>query len=482
MQIVSILSNFNTKENVAIMSGKIQRDFTHGSIGRHLIQFCLPFLLSNFIQACYSVADMLIVGNFCPTEVLSGVTNGAQITNLVINMVAGLTVGGTVLVGQYFGAKKEKDVSETIGTMFSLMALVGVVLTVIMIAITDWVMAVLNVPVEARAAAKDYTNICLLGTVFTFGYNAISAVQRGMGESKRPLYFVAIACVINVFLDLWLVAGLHMGSAGAAWATITAQAISMLLAAVYLKKKNFIFDFKMKSFRIHMDKVRLLLKLGIPSSIQSIISSFSFMLMTSIVNSFGVEASAAVGIVGRFNSFAILPAVAMSSSVSSMAAQNIGAGLYDRAKKSMKYGIGIALGLGVIVFTIAQLFCDQIMLMFMNEYNETVIAYGRQYMRAFSFDYLLVPFAFCFNGLLNGAGYTTFTLINNVFSAIAFRMPVAYFLSRTPMMLAGVGAAAPAASVAGGLVSFVYIMSGKWMKNVTGIRRDVSEKPEEKEA
>jgi len=453
------------------MSGKIQRDFTTGSIGRHLIQFCLPFLLSNFIQACYSVADMLIVGNFSPTEVLSGVTNGAQITNLVINMVAGLTVGGTVLVGQYFGAKQEKDVSETIGTMFSLMALVGLAITVIMILLTDWVLHVLNVPMEARPAAKDYTVICLLGTVFTFGYNAVSAVQRGMGESKRPLYFVAIAAVINVFLDLWLVAGLKMGAAGAAWATITSQAISMTLAAIYLKKKNFIFDFKLKSFRIHMDKVRLLLKLGIPSSIQSIISSFSFMLMTSIVNGFGVQASAAVGIVGRFNSFAILPAVAMSSSVSSMAAQNIGAGLYDRAKKSMTYGIGIALALGVVVFSIAQLFSDQIMMLFMQEYDEQVLLYGRQYMRAFSFDYLLVPFAFCFNGLLNGAGYTTFTLINNVFSSVAFRMPVALLLSKTAMQLSGVGAAAPAASVAGGLISFIYIMSGKWMRNVTGIRR-----------
>lgn len=454
------------------MSDKIQKDFTHGSIGKHLIQFCLPFLLSNFIQACYSVADMLIVGNFCSTNVLSGVTNGAQITNLVINMVSGLTVGGTVLVGQYFGARQEKDVSETIGTTFSLMVVIGIVISAVMILLTDWVLAILNVPMEARADAKSYTNICLLGTVFTFGYNAISAVQRGMGESKRPLYFVAVACVINVFLDLWLVAGLHMGAAGAAWATITSQAVSMILSAIYLKRKNFIFDFKLKSFAIKMDKVRLLLKLGIPSSIQSVISSFSFMLMTSIVNSFGVEASAAVGIVGRFNSFAILPAVAMSSSVSSMAAQNIGAGLYDRAKKSTVYGIGIALGLGVVVFGIAQVFSDQIMMLFMGEYNEQVILYGRQYMRAFSFDYLMVPFAFCFNGLLNGAGYTTFTLINNVFSSIIFRMPVAFFLSKTSLELFGVGIAAPAASLAGGLMSFVYVLSGRWMNNVTGIRRE----------
>lgn len=461
------------------MSGKIQRDFTTGSIGRHLIQFCLPFLLSNFIQACYSVADMLIVGNFADTNALAGVTNGAQITNLVINMVSGLTVGGTVLVAQYFGAKKEKDVSETIGTTFSLMMIVGVVLTVVMISCTDLIMTLLRVPVEAQPAAKDYTNICLMGTVFTFGYNAISAVQRGMGESKRPMYFVAVAAIINVGLDFWFVAGLQMGAAGAAWATIIAQAISMLLAAAYLRSRNFVFDFKLSSFAIKRDKVHLLMKLGIPSSVQSIVSSLSFLLMTGIVNGFGVEASAAVGIVGRFNSFAILPAVAMSSAVSSMAAQNIGAELYDRAKKSMQYGIAIAFALGVVVFSIAQLFSDQILLMFMNEYDQLVLDFGRQYMRAFSFDYLLVPFAFCFNGLLNGAGFTTFTLINNVFSAVIFRMPVALWLSQTDLQLAGVGAAAPAASVAGGLVSLVYILRGGWKRNITGIRREYEERTED---
>ncbi len=462
----------NTGEGGFSLSNKIQKDFTTGSIGRHLIEFCLPFLLSNFIQACYGVADMLIVGNFCSTEVLSGVTNGASIANLVNMMISGLTVGGTILVGQYFGAKKEKDVSETIGTMFSVMAILGLALTVIMLILTEWMMDILNVPLEARAAAGDYTRICLLGTIFVFGYNAIAAVQRGMGESKRPLYFVAIAAVLNVGLDLWLVAGLKMGAAGAAWATISSQAVSMILAAIYLKRRNFIFDFRLKSFAIRADKVRLLLKLGIPSSIQSTVSNLSFLIMTSLVNGFGVQASAAVGIVGRFNSFAILPAVAMSSSVSSMAAQNIGAGLYDRAEKSLRYGIGIAFALSAIVFVIAQTCTDQIMLMFMNEYDEMVIEYGRQYMRAFSFDYILVPFAFCFNGLLNGAGYTTFTLINNVFSSIAFRMPVAVLPSKTSMQLAGVGAAAPAASLVGSLISLAYIVTGRWKKSVTGIHRE----------
>ncbi len=450
---------------------KIQKDFTTGPVGRHLIEFCLPFLLSNFIQACYSVADMLIVGNFCSPEALSGVTNGVQICNVVVMMISGLTIGGTILVGQYFGAHKEKDVSETIGTMFSLMALIGTALTVLMLLLSNWVMDVINVPPEAREYARAYLDICLLGTLFIFGYNAISAVQRGMGESRRPLYFVSIACVLNVGLDLLLVGLAGMGPAGAALATITAQAVSMLLAAMYLKRRNFIFDFKLKSFRIHKDKVRLLMKLGIPSSIQSTISNLSFLILTAVVNGFGVQASAAVGIVGRFNSFAILPAIAMSSSVSSMAAQNIGAGLYDRAMKALRNGVCIALSLGVVVFTIAQTCSDQIIMLFLNEYDEQVVLYGRQYMRTFSIDYLLVPFVFCFNGLLNGAGYTTFTLINNVTTSILLRMPVAVILSKTSLGLAGVGLAAPSASVIGAVWGGLYILSGHWKRSVTGIHR-----------
>ena len=458
---------------------KIQKDFTTGPIGRHLIGFCLPFLLSNFIQACYSVADMLIVGNFCSPEALSGVTNGAQICNIVVMMISGLTVGGTILVGQYFGAHKEKDVSETIGTMFSLMAIIGVALTALMLLLSNWVMDVINVPPEAREHARAYMDICLLGTLFIFGYNAISAVQRGMGESRRPLYFVTVACVLNVGLDLLLVGSAHMGPAGAALATITAQAVSMILASVYLKRRNFIFDFKLRSFRIHKDKVRLLMQLGIPSSIQSTISNLSFLILTTVVNGFGVQASAAVGIVGRFNSFAILPAIAMSSSVSSMSAQNIGAGLYDRAMKALRYGVMIALGLGVIVFTIAQTCSDQIILLFLNEYDQQVVDYGRIYMRTFSIDYLLVPFAFCFNGLLNGAGYTTFTLINNVATSIVLRMPVAVFLSKTALQLGGVGLAAPSASVVSAIWSGLYILSGRWKKSVTGIHRSEAPAAEE---
>ena len=186
---------------------KLQQDFTQGNIAEHLVKFSLPFLLSNLLQALYSVADMLIVGMFCSTEALAGVNMGGQVTNLVVMLVSGLTVGGTVLVAQYFGAHKEQDVKETIGTLFSLLALLGVALSLIMLYFSEPVLRLLQTPEEAVEPAKEYLNICLLGTIFVFGYNAISSIQRGLGDSKRPLYFVAVACVINVGLDLLLEIG-----------------------------------------------------------------------------------------------------------------------------------------------------------------------------------------------------------------------------------------------------------------------------------
>lgn len=453
---------------------KLENDFTQGSIGGHLLRFSIPFLMSNLLQALYNVADMLIVGQFHGQNTVAGVNMGGQITNLVVMLVSGLTVGGTVLVAQYYGARREKDVQETIGTLFSTLAIAGVALSLVMLLFSDNMLRLLKTPEEAFSEARAYLDISLLGTVFIFGYNAISSIQRGLGDSKRPLIFVAIACSVNVVLDLLFVGAFGMGAAGAAWATILSQGLSMLLAAVYLMRSRFIFDFKPSSFRIHMDKVRLLIKLGLPSSVQSVVTNFSFLLMTTLVNGFGVSATAAVGIAGKFNSFGILPAVAMSSAISSMVAQNMGAGYHDRAQKIMWSGARIALAFGAFVFLIAQLFPVAILNMFGVEDN--TVSMGVEYMRAFSWDYLVVSLLFCINGLINGAGYTTYSLITSMVSAIGLRVPVAWFMSSTSLGLAGVGMAAPIASGGALIIAMIFYMSGKWKKNRTGIARTASEK------
>ena len=457
---------------------KTQRDFTQGPIAKGMIAFSMPFLLSNILQALYGAVDMLVVGNYSDpdpvisVQILSGVNIGSQITHLVAMMVSGLTVSGTVMVGQYIGARKQKDASETVGTMFALMTIVGLVLMAVMMLFSDAILHLLETPPESFAHAKEYLMICLSGTLFIFGYNAISSIQRGLGDSIRPLIFVGIACLVNVVLDLWLVKGMGMGAAGAAWATVIAQAVSLILAALYLSKSKFIFDFKLRSFRIQKEKMKLMVKLGIPSSVQSIIVNISFLVMTALVNVIGgATASAAVGVVGKFNSFAILPAVAMSSSVSAFAAQNIGAGLHDRAKKSLTVGTIIAMVISMAVFAAVQLFPAPIIGVF--NPDQELIKAGVEYMRTFSFDYLLVPIQFCLNGLVMGAGHTKFTLLSSTMSSLLLRIPVAIlFGSALGWGLMGVGLAAPAATLAGVLLTAWFVFTGRWMRDRTGIRRE----------
>jgi len=445
----------------------LHKDFTRGNILGHLIRFGAPFLLSSFLQALYNVTDMAVVGNFATTEALAGVTNGGQITNVVVMVVAGLTVGGTILVGQYFGAKREKDVSETIGTLFTVLALAAVAFTALVIALADPILRMIQTPDTVMAEARAYLKICMLGNIFVFGYNAVSAVQRGLGDARRPLIFVAIAAAVNAVLDVWMVKGLNMGAAGAAWATIIAQAISVVMAAAYLSRNKFLFDFKWRSFAIHPEKIRQIFKIGLPSSAQSLVVSVSFLAMTALSNGFGPFASAAAGVAGKLNSFAILPVLAIQQSISAISAQNIGAGQYDRALEALKKGILFSLAVGAVVFVLVQLFTAQVISLLTTD--PEVIGEGVRYLRSFSFDYLLVPFVFSFGGLVIASGHTMFSLLLASLSSIVLRIPAAWLLSRA-MGLAGVGLGAPIATLGSSFFGLWFVLSGRWRENRTGIR------------
>ena len=448
----------------------IENRLTESNVAKQLIKFSLPLLLSNIVQALYSVADMLIVGWYSGTYTMSAVNIGGQITMVITNFVIGLAVGGTVLIAQYIGAKKHEEVDKTIGTLFTVMGILALFFSIFMTFFTDVMLKVLNTPSESYDMAKDYVLICMWGIVFVFGYNAISAILRGMGDSKRPLVFVGIACVINVFLDILFVGYFNMSAAGAAIATIISQAISMILAVIYLKRSKFIFNFHHKSFRIHKDKIRLLLKVGIPSSAQNVIVGISFLVLTSMINDIGgVTASAAVGIVGKFNSFAILPAAAMSASVSAMAAQNIGAGFYKRASKTLTTAIMISFSISVIIFAFVQIFPEAILIAFKAEPD--VIKIGVSYLKSFSYDYLVVPFAFCFNGLLNGAGYSIISMISSTVSSLVFRIPLVLLFAKVLQTgVGGLGYAAPIATFFSMLIGGYFFFSGRWKNDKLKIK------------
>jgi putative MATE family efflux protein len=348
--------------------------------------------------------------------------------------------------------------------MLTIAIIAAVILTVGMLLFVDPILNIINTPPEAFDQAKSYVSICIGGTFFIFGYNAISGIFRGMGDSKSPLIFVAIACVTNVVLDLILVGPFKMGVSGAAIATVFSQALSMVLSIMFMYKNKFIFDFKLRSFKIFKSKAKLIFKIGLPASLQDTATSLSFVFMQAIINSFGVVAADAVGASGRFNSFAMLPAGAMSMAIASITAQNIGAKQYDRAKETLKIGIKISLAFAVLVFIWAQVVPQTIMYIFTQKAD--VVAAGSVYIRAFSFDFIMVSFVFCINGFINGCGHTNFSMINGILSTILVRVPLAYLLSKVlPSGLFGVGIAAPIATLFSILLGAWYIKTGRWKKS-----------------
>ena len=440
---------------------QLERNLTEGNVAKQLIKFCIPFLLSNFLQALYNITDTMVVSWWAGPQSISGVAIGGQITLLCVNFAIGFTVGGTVLVSQYFGAGKKEELTKTIGTMFTSLAGLSIIISVIFITLAKPILHLINTPPEAFSEAYKYLVICLCGTIFTFSFNAISGMLRGLGDSKNPLYFVLIGGIVNTLLDIPFVGIFHWGAAGDALSTIMGQAFALTLAVLYLKRSKFIFKFELGNFKIDIGRLKQMLTIGLPSSLQHVVTGMSFLTMTTLVNSFGVNASAAMGITGKFNGFAILPAIAMSSSIASMSGQNIGAGKHDRAEKTMKTGILLAFPIGILFFLLARFAPQAVMNIFTSD--SEVVNSGINYIKYLSIDYLLVPFLFCINGLLIGAGMTSITMLNGMLTAVFLRVPFAYLFGIVLKMgLPGIGMAAPCATIGGLLIAFIFYRNGKW--------------------
>ena len=448
----------------------IGNDLSKGNVLSKLVLFAIPFLASNLIQSFYNVADMLIVGRFCGTESMSGVNIGGQVTFILTNTIIGLSMGGTVLIGQYMGAGNKAALKRVISTLITLLVALSVVITVLMVFLREPVLRLIKTPPESFSESNSYLTVTLTGIIFIFGYNALSAILRGMGNSKQPLYFVLAACITNVFLDLLFVVVFHWAAFGAALATVMSQAMSVFLCIGYMVNNNFQFDFKLKSYKIHKDQLRLIFKIGLPTCIQNSITSVSFSFLTAIVNIVGgVTASAAVGAVGKFNSFAFMPTQAMSASISTMSAQNFGAGRVDRAVSACRIGTLFSVCITFSFFVLVQLFPASVLKIFGND--PLMIQDGITYIRSFAWDFLLIPFVFCINGFLIGGGHTFFTLINSILASILLRVPACYFFGITLNWgLRGVGLGAPVASAGVLVVTIVYLFTGKWKHNV--IRHD----------
>jgi putative MATE family efflux protein len=443
----------------------IETNLSRGNVLSRLVSFAIPFLASNIIQSFYNVADMLIVGNFCGTESMSGVNIGGQVTFILTNAVIGLSMGAMVLIGQYVGAGNRLGLKRVTATIITVLLALGLGLSFLMFFLREPVLRLIRTPAESFDESNRYLTVTLTGIVFIFGYNALGAILRGMGNSRQPFYYVSAACAANVIMDLLFVAVFRWDAFGAALATVMSQALCMFLTIRYMVRNNFQFDFKPRSFRIYGDQLRLIFKIGLPTCIQNGVTSVSFIFLTAVVNIIGgVSASAAVGAVGKFNSFAFMPTQAMSASISAMAAQNIGAKRMDRAVQTCRIGTVFSVCVTYAFFILVRLFPGSILRLFGDDSG--MINDGVVYLRSFAFDFLIIPFVFCINGFLIGGGHTLFTLINSMMASVLLRAPACYFFGVTlGWGLRGVGLGAPVASAGVLLAIVAFLFSGRWKRN-----------------
>lgn len=401
---------------------------TEGNIASALFRFAVPFLIANALQSLYGAADLFVVGRYCAAESVAAVSTGTQVTQIITSLATGLTLGGTILVGQYMGSRDYDRVKEMIGTTFTVFAAAALVLTALLLAFKEPVLTMLDTPTESFALTDTYVTICGLGTIFICGYNAISAVLRGYGDSARPMAFVGLACALNIALDIVFVKYLAMGVAGTALATVLSQAFSMAASVVYLKRARFIFDFKLKSFRPVGALAKELARVGIPISFQEMLIRISFLYLTAVMNRCGVYAAAVVGIGSKYDVFAMLTATSMANALAAFTAQNMGAGKRERARASLWYGLGFALSVSLLFWGFAQWHPDRMIRVFSDDPH--VIAAGVPFFRSCSYDYVLVTIVFCLNGYLNGRQKTVWTMMSSAAGALALRIPLVYLFGR----------------------------------------------------
>lgn len=441
----------------------LNRSLVEGDVKGSLLRFALPFLAATLLQFAYGAADLIIVGQFDPTGAgVAAVTTGSQLMQTFTSLLMGLASGGTVLIGQYWGAKRREDVSQTIGTMFTFFAALAVVMTAIVTLGANFFTDLMRVPDAAVEGARQYIFICGCGVIFITGYNMVSGILRGLGDSKHPMLFVAIACVANVIGDLILVGPLNMGPAGAAIATVGAQALSLVLSLLVLRGKDFPFDFARRSFRVTRDKLRGLVRIGTPVAVQNILVNVSFLIITAVVNNMAlVTASAAMGTASRVIDFCMMGPIAFYSAISAMTAQNIGAGREDRAKKTLKYGVLFSFLFGVMMFTLVLLFPRQAIGL-VNR-NPEVMDLGVLCLYGFSFDCIMVAFIFSFNGFFGGCGRTGFTMVNNLTATFLVRIPFTLIVASLPNpSLFLIGLASPLASILQVFIQLIYYKLGRW--------------------
>ena len=431
-------------------------DFTQGSILKKLCRFMLPVLGALILQAAYGAVDLLVVGRFGSTSGLSAVSTGSQVLNLVTFVVTQLAMGVTVLIARYIGEKREKEIGAVLGGAAVVFTILAGCLFVLLVLFARPISVLMQAPQEALALTASYVRICGCGILFIVAYNVLSAVFRGLGDSRSPLLFVLVACLVNVAGDLVLVAGLHLDAAGAALATVLAQAVSVVCALAILRRKKLPFTFRKSDVRLN-EQCRRFLAIGLPLALQEFLTQLSFLALCAFVNRLGLAASSGYGVASKIVSFVMLVPSALMQSMASFVAQNIGAGNVKRAKKSMFIGIAVGVAFGIVMFALVLRKGDVLAGLFSTDTE--VVRRGFEYLRGFAPETIVTAVLFSMVGYFNGSNQTLWVMIQGLIQTLLVRLPLAYYMSIQPnASLTKIGMSAPVATVVGIVLNIGFFL------------------------
>jgi len=441
-----------------------KQNFTEGKIVGPLIKFAIPLFFALLLQSFYGAVDLWVVGKFASSADVAAVSTGSWLIWLFTSLATGISMGTTVLIGRNIGRKDPEEAGHVVGASIVFFAILAIVLTLITAFFTPFMVRIMQTPEESVEACRAYVYICGFGFIPIVAFNVLGSIFRGIGDSKIPFIAVLIACIINVGGDLFCVCVLHMGAAGAAAATVAAQAVSVVICLVIIlrRAKNGSLPFQLEKKYVRWDGERtgLILKLGVPVALQDILVTMSFLVIISMVNSLGVTESAGVGIAEKLCGFIMLVPNAFSQAIATFTAQNMGAGKPDRARQALRYAMMISFVLDIVLAYLTFFHGDLLAWIFSSD--ASVVAAAAEYLKAYSIDCLMTAFMFCFLGYFNGCGDTTFVMLQGILSAFLIRIPVCFAMMQLePVSLFMVGLSTPCATIVQLIACIIFYLIKK---------------------
>ena len=442
----------------------MEKNLTTGSVFKAILTFALPYLLSYFLQTLYGMADLYITGRFCGVDSITAVANGSQVMHMLTVIIVGLAMGSTVIIGHAVGAGNMRDAEAAIGNTVTLFMAVSLGFTAVLVAAVRPLVGLIGVPAEAVPGTVQYLTICFIGIPFITAYNIISSVFRGLGDSKSPMYFIAVACAANIALDILFIGPMALGPVGAALGTTLSQTLSVIVALFGIRRHKTGLRLSRQNFRPRKGVLGRILKIGLPVAVQDGCIQVAFIIITIIANHRGLIDSAAVGIVEKIISFLFLIPSSMLSTVSALAAQNIGAGKYGRAKQTLRYSMMIAIGFGLVVSILIQFIAAPVVGLFTAD--AAVILLGAQYIRGYIWDCIFAGVHFSFSGYFCACGKSGISFLHNLIAILCVRIPGVYLTSKIfPHTLFPMGLATATGSL---LSVIICIIAYRWLCEKSG--------------